>query len=631
MPVKRIPKSLLRTSLTYLLIASLLPSLFMAISSFLILEKVQSGSYATTLLGAARAFTVLPENEQRLAAAASGYRLTVISNGGKVLLETSPGADTRTMENHANRPEIIAALAGKPGISRRRSVSTGEAYLYVAIPIQESTKILRLAAPLPDLLASLRPFQASFGFMTVLALTVASLTSVRFSKNLALPMEQISRMAQSKLQEARALEFPESRPDFTEIKHSIEKSLHHGETETTQIRVKTQAPPLPRELSALKDSLEGMALGMKNLYDEARNQAIRFAIILDSMGEAVVALDRNLSILSINPAAIRLARTQGKNPVGTKILETLRPAELENIAATTLETGIGKKVDIHLHGSTEQWIRVHATAIPDTENSTRPRGVVLVISDISELRRLEQIRTEFVANVSHELRTPIQLVKGYTEELLQADPADKEKNIKFLNIVSRNADRMSNIVSDLLSLARLEQEGTEWMLKENLVATSVIKQALESIQPLLEERDSKVSISVEPWIRIHANPGLLEQVIVNLVSNAARYAPAGSPILITAREQDEQTIIGIEDRGPGIPPADIPHIFERFYRVDRSRSRQSGGTGLGLAIVRHIALVHGGTVQVQNRAAGGAVFEFLIPRMHHDDGTGFLHREDKNA
>jgi len=262
---------------------------------------------------------------------------------------------------------------------------------------------------------------------------------------------------------------------------------------------------------------------------------------------------------------------------------------------------------VTLHFKNEKTLHVNATPLGG-ENP----GIVLAATDISVLKRLETMRTDFVANVSHELRTPIHLIRGFVETIRTGDLGD-EDSARYLEIIERNALRMERIVEDLLSLARLERDPSGWLSLESCLVEDISQAALGTVRGQAEAASIRLESDIPADLRLIANPGLVEQALTNLLENAVRYSPQSSTVRLEARRSDDSIEISVRDHGSGIPAPDLERIFERFYRADKSRDRKSGGTGLGLAIVRHIAIAHGGSARAESWSGEGSVFTLRLP------------------
>ncbi len=634
-------KSLFRKSLIFFFFASIPLVVCVSAAGMALMGVLHAQVFGNSLLATAQSFAAIMDPESAISAgkkentyssgeihpspaavfvsrlsAASGYRVTLILPDGTVLAESS--TQPEKMENHASRPEIYSAMQGKPSIVRRVSTTLGKAFLYAAVPVVKNgspVAVLRLAATIPDIQSQLAPFRLTLIVATILASVVAAVASWIFSRQISLPLEDLATLAETRL--------AVSSGNTANISiHTLPaSSTAASPSDPPHLRPETRQKPdmsrhagIPAEISLLYRTIDAMSRELQSRIESARSQALRFSTILESMGEAVVALDPDLRIIIANPAAQRLGRIPGRSIEGLSILEAIRSPELEAFASECISSGGHTYRDIAFFETGETWYRVQASPFPFSRSGdAAERGAVLALSDITELRRLGKVRTEFVANVSHELRTPIHLIKGFAETLLAGEQQDPEIMTRFLGIIAKNADRMGNIVSDLLSLARLEQDSGSWLATERIEARTVIREALDATAPLLSARKTRIETDCPADLFMDANLGLLEQALANLIDNAAKYSPEASLVRVGAFAQENMVVFTVEDEGPGIPLRDLPHIFERFYRVDKARSRQSGGTGLGLAIVRHIAIVHKGSATAKSSFGHGSRFEIAIP------------------
>jgi two-component system phosphate regulon sensor histidine kinase PhoR len=525
-------------------------------------------------------------------AASSGYRVTLILPDGKVLADSE--ADPATMENHAGRPEVAAALAGSPtglpATSRRKSATVGEELVYAAAPIRTggmTVGVFRLALHEPTLDRALAPSRWAF-VAAALAFAVAALAAAAaFSRMTARPLASLAAVAR-----AYGSGGAQSAKDG-------ERSIRRGD---------------PEEIRVLAATLDSMAAEIGARVSAAEAQGRKLEAILDAMAEAVLALDTKLAITIANPAAEALFGLGGEI-AGRGLLEATRSSGLQAVAADCLASGQRRAVEIALYLPSERFFQALAAPLRGAAppGAAGPSGVVLVLGDITELRRLERVRRDFVANVSHELRTPVQLVKGFAETLRDGALRDPEQAGRFLDIIERNAARMESLISDLLSLASLEREGREWLAAERSDIAPILEAARAAIQPKAEARGTKVEIECQEGLSAKVDSGLLEQAVVNLIDNAVKYSPQNETVRVEARSEQGLLVIEVRDRGIGIPARDLPRVFERFYRVDKARSRELGGTGLGLAIVRHIAMAHGGKVSVESWEGEGSTFRIALP------------------
>lgn len=379
----------------------------------------------------------------------------------------------------------------------------------------------------------------------------------------------------------------------------------------------------PRELEALATSVRRAHASASERERALSARVLELEAILRSTADGVLALDVRQRVLDLNPAAERLLGVVAGGARGRLLQESTRLPDLNRFVSKALLAETECAGDLRFEGAQPREIRALGTPLRDAGG--RMIGLLLSLQDITRLRRLESLRSEFVANVSHELRTPITAIKGYVETLLQVGTDDPSQLRRFLEIVQRNAQRLSALVEDLLDLAALDQAGAD--ARPRLEAAPVdaallVEEVREQLAPAAEARRVELVARVPTDLRVVAHRLLVEQALMNLVSNAIRYSPEGGAVEISVRtriDPPERAFVefAVRDRGPGIAPVHHERIFERFYRVDRARSRAQGGTGLGLAIVKHIAQLHGGRVELDSAVGEGSVFRLLIPHPTH--------------
>jgi two-component system phosphate regulon sensor histidine kinase PhoR len=353
-----------------------------------------------------------------------------------------------------------------------------------------------------------------------------------------------------------------------------------------------------------------MASQLAERIRAARAQGEELEAVLDSMSEALLALDGGLGVVLANPAAVALFGLGApERATGRSLLEAARSTELEALARRCVESGEPCRAEIALGPGGERWFRALAAPFRGTG------GLVLLLEDETERRRLERVRRDFVANVSHELRTPVQVIKGFAESLdgiLDGDGEDLGRARRYVAIVSRNASRMESLIGDLLALAALERDGARIEL-EDIEVGRLVDEAIEAVAPKAEAKGIAIEKDCPTDLLARLNPGLVVQALVNLIDNAVKYSPPGRPVLVAASSGPEGLALSVRDRGMGIPAKDLGRLFERFYRVDKARSRELGGTGLGLAIVKHIAMAHGGSASVESWEGEGSTFRIAFP------------------
>jgi len=402
--------------------------------------------------------------------------------------------------------------------------------------------------------------------------------SIRFSKRIVSPIKEMVRVTK---------EF--SRGNFTE---SIQVKSHN-------------------ELRELGDALNFMAERLKKSVQELDDRTTKMEAILRGMVDGVLAVDNTGRIMLVNPVAEKIFNMSMQDVAGRHLIEVIRNYELNEFINTSLARGtVSFKELILLPG--EQILRVHVSPIRDYSGKTL--GIVAVMRDITELRKLEKVRSDFVANVSHELRTPLTSIKGFVETLI--DGAYKDPNLarRFLNIIDFETGRLYRLINDLLDLSQLETNQIKLNM-ETVKLPAIIEEIMMIFDTRLEEKKLGFSTRFpENLPGVKADPDWLRQIFINLVDNAIKYTPPGGKIWIEAGEKGGFIQIQVCDTGIGIPEQDIPRLFERFYRVDKARSRQEGGTGLGLSIVKHIIKSLGGRIKVESKVGRGSKFIFLLQK-----------------
>lgn len=366
---------------------------------------------------------------------------------------------------------------------------------------------------------------------------------------------------------------------------------------------------LAPDFTRLALELEKVHEEQKLLREQVSAGQYNLQMVLASMTEGVVVVDGERRIRLVNQAFLRLLELKA-DPTGKTVLSGLRNGEIDALLRLTLETGAPQTREISFRSmlaAGDRYFEVNATPVHTPQGSS---DVVAVFHDISRLRRLEEVRREFVANVSHELKTPLSIFQGYLETL--EDPALPPAQIaEMVAILKRHSHRLSAILEDLLSLARLEAR-TEKLEVVEVDLPTFVGQLVQEWQPRCDAKQVALACKVETPV-LKADPLRLQQVLVNLLQNAIKYTESGGAITIRAFAENGQTAVAVEDTGIGIPPADLPHIFERFYRVEKGRSRETGGTGLGLSIVKHILALHGGTAEAASEHGKGTTITVRFP------------------
>jgi two-component system phosphate regulon sensor histidine kinase PhoR len=505
-----------------------------------------------------------------------GARVTFIAADGRVLGDSAETVDdVRRMENHGTRPEIETARDSGIGRAERYSDTLKIRMLYVAVPVRHpGIAFVRVALPLTDIRQQLRAVLAAT--LTALGLALVGGAAVAF-----IISRRIGRRVRAIADVARRYRSGDLTPP----------RLDYGDDELgTVARV-------------LDDSVHELG---GRLADLARDRG-RMASILAGMIEGVIVVDPQGRVQLVNDAAQEMLRLD-ELAIGRHYVETIRHPAIASLVDAALS---GREpASVQLSPPRDALRTLIARAAPAATGAAH--GVVLVLHDITELRRADQIRQDFVANVSHELRTPLTAIRGYVEALHEGE-SDPAETRQFLDIIMRHTLRMERLVKDLLRLARLDagQESIAMVLCE---VRPLVESVASDLSSTLDARGQRVAIDIDAQAAtLRADPAKLHDVLRNLVANASTYSPEHTVIQVTARRVDEYLAIDVEDEGPGIPEEDLSRVFERFYRVDKSRARDPGGTGLGLAIVKHLVDLQGGRVSAVNRANGGARFRIELP------------------
>jgi len=338
-----------------------------------------------------------------------------------------------------------------------------------------------------------------------------------------------------------------------------------------------------------------------------RNQA---TAVLESMAEGVIALDPQGRVVLINPSAGILLGLVPGTATGQSVFELVRQAEIQALVRDVLPQGARMTRDVTVFQPTERILRVHG--VPCQPSGPSGPRAVFIIQDVTELHRYEQLRREFVANVSHELKSPLTSIQGLTEALLEGALDDAKSNRRFVQLIDEDAARLSGLIDDLLTLSQIESQAIPLQLASvNLPA--LVESITTSLQLQVVRRRLTVTTDLPPGLTVSADPDRLRQALFNLLDNAVKYNTEGGRITVAGGQEEGWVRLTISDTGIGIPTQDLPRIFERFYRVDKARSRELGGTGLGLSIVKHVVEAHNGTIAVESQLHQGSTFTLRLP------------------
>ena len=507
-------------------------------------------------------------------------RITIILPDGKVVADSAE--NPATMENHRDRPEIREAMAGQTGQSLRYSDTLRRRLMYLAIPVWQNgavAGVVRVSLPLTVIDDALKSLHVSMVLGGLVVAGLFALLALALSRRITRPLEY---MRQASEQFAKG-----------------------------ELNARIPVPDT-EEMGALAQTMNQMA---GQLHERVRSMVLQHneqRAVLANMVEGVLAVDTSERVLHINPAACQLLGMKPGEGRGRHILETVRNIELQEFLEATLSTSDPTEREIVLRGTTERFIQLHGAALKDADGKNL--GALVVMNDITRLKRLETMRRDFVANVSHELKTPITTLKGCVETLSGGAVNQPGEAMRFLDMMERHVNRLELMVEDLLALSRLEFESErgEIALEKGSVH-DVIARAVQSFSKRAEAKGILLVMDCPDSLQTLINAPLLEQAVGNFLDNAIKYSSEETRITVTGALVKDFVEIRVADQGPGIEKKHWERIFERFYRVDQARSRAMGGTGLGLAIVKHIAIAHHGNVSMESVPGHGSTFILRLP------------------
>ena len=525
--------------------------------------------------------------------ARSGARITVIDSAGNVLVDSS--RDGRTTENHLAQPEVQQALAWGSGRSVRPSAELGSLLIYHAVrymPPSGSPLVIRMSLPLSEVDASATELQRKVLSSSLLILLVGGLISLAYFRTLTERIERLRHLA-----------------------HRIAEGDFR---------------PLPAdgrrdELSDLARALNETAARMDRSFRSLSGERNRSGAILRSMVEGVAVIDGRERLVFFNRAFSESLNLDPVEIEGRSLIEVVRNSDLLGLIRRALRGEEGLRTDMVVGIVQQRTFSISAAPVKALEtqasgkesgtsaaDAERPTGAVVVLHDVTDLRRLERVRQDFVANVSHEFKTPLTAIQGFAETLLAGALEDPQHNRRFLEIIRDHAARLAALTNDLLKLARIEAGKLEVDLGP-VDLLEVIERCAETTLLKASQKQIALETDVPPGLpAVRGDASLLREVLQNLLDNAVQYTPAGGRIKVTAAAGPREVVVTVEDTGVGIPVVDQERIFERFYRVDAARSREAGGTGLGLSIAKHIVEVHGGHLRVDSEVGRGSRFSFSL-------------------
>jgi two-component system, OmpR family, phosphate regulon sensor histidine kinase PhoR len=513
----------------------------------------------------------------------SGARVTVIDNTGRVLSDSQH--DPETMENHSNRPEIQQAFATGEGQSVRHSATLGRDLVYRAVRCEQTggpPVVLRMALPLAQVDASVSELRRRIYAASLVVLLLGGIISLTYFRVFSARVERLKDFSR-RVAEGDFRPLPAERPRD--------------------------------ELADLASALNETAAWMDQTIRSLSGERNRSSAILRSMVEGVAVIDAQERLVFCNRAFSEIWNLDSVEIEGRPVIEAVRNSDLLGLIRRALRGEEGLRSEIAMGIVQHRNFSVTATPVQALEAASlneKPSGAVVVLHDVTELRRLERVRHDFVANVSHEFKTPLTAIQGFAETLLSGALEDPRNNRRFLEIIRDHATRLAVLTDDLLKLARIEAGKLEVQFVPVQLA-EVIERCTETSQLKANRKRIALEVNVPAALPVvHGDASLLRDVVQNLLDNAVQYTPEGGRVCISATAGSREAVVTVDDTGIGIPLADQERIFERFYRVDAARSREAGGTGLGLSIAKHIVEAHGGRLWVESEVGHGSKFSFSV-------------------
>lgn len=508
-------------------------------------------------------------------------RITVIDSQGDVVADTKK--DPENLDNHMNRPEVADILekGENVGISIRESDSLGYSMLYVAVPVKHQNKtddVLRISISLESVDTAVAKLWGNLALIFGIALIIIAGISVFIARKITKPVREIIEVS-------------------TDLANHKYDSRIHGK--------------VSGELQDLSISVNMLAESLETQMFEIKQNEQRLNAIVQNLVSGVMLINADKQVIMTNRTMYQIL---GETEItGKPFYEVIKSFALSQLIDATFETKTMQQKEIILYFPREMIL--DASVSPILAEDGEITGIILLLHDITQIRHLENVRSEFVTNVSHELKTPVTALKGFAETLLDGAMYDETLLKKFLTIIKEESDRLHRLIMDILALSRIEQNPVTKDV-ETVDVDDVIEQSVRTIFELATEKNIQVSAPEKtiPPVIIETNRDQLQQILINLLSNAINYTPVDGKVEVKLMERESEVIIEVTDNGIGIPAKDIDRVFERFYRVDKARSRHSGGTGLGLSIVKHLVENCGGRIEVESQEEVGSTFRVTLPK-----------------
>ena len=510
-------------------------------------------------------------------------RYTVINEDGEVLTDSE--ADVSTMDNHLNRPEVTAVLVNNQemGTSTRLSDTKEDSMMYVAIPVISDDELIgavRTSISIASIDRAIGAIWNTLGAILVIILLISIISAALLSYNITKPINDVINVTKRL-----------KRQDYSA---RINKD-HSG------------------EIGDLNESINMLAASLQTHVNDIEENEKQLNSILSNLVSGVVLINDSGQVELTNQATERFLSKHSSKILNHNYQEVFGPLNIDNLIEHSIEENAKNHDEAHIYFPDERILDVHIA--PYYSQGWMSRGAIIVLHDITEIRKLEKMRSDFVANVSHELKTPITSVKGFAETLLSGDVNDKETNEQFLRIIYDESERLNRLITDLLNLSKIEKQAMPLKITEVNVI-EVINDTTKTISKLASDKNIAIHLPEDKEaVIIEADLDRFSQIILNLMANAVTYTSENGHVYVDVESRTTEVYISIRDTGMGIPSESLERLFERFYRVDKARSRNSGGTGLGLAIVKHLVESHGGEITVTSKEGEGSTFTVRLPKI----------------
>ncbi|MBT2762426.1 two-component system histidine kinase PnpS [Paenibacillus sp. ISL-20] len=525
----------------------------------------------------------------------SDARVTFILKDGNVIGDSE--SDPLTMDNHAYREEMLQAVKEGRGSTIRRSHTLEQDMLYVALPVKAGESFdgfVRLSVSLKEVDQGVKQGWTVMGIGLLVLFLIAALVSYRVAKGLTSPLEKITRVARR----------------ISSLEYDARVKIHRKD-----------------EIGQLAQAINGMADSLQTQLRTIRDNEDLLQSVLNNMTGGIVMVNGAGQIILVNRAAERMLGINAEVITGKSYRELKQHYELTKLMEQGLESKEGFHEERNIYYPVESIIRLDGVAMMQEEEQESYRGMLFLLQDVSDIRRLERMRSEFVANVSHELKTPLAAVKGFAETLLGGGVTDEKTSRSFLQIIYDESERLNRLIGDILELSKIESKRIQ-MDYSPIHLSAFFDTISEMMRTVAEKKRISLELDIPEELFMEGDEDKLRQIFMNLLSNAISYTQEGGRVKLTALEKhshgnaDDIVEFIVKDSGIGIPKKDLPRIFERFYRVDKARSRGSGGTGLGLSIVKHLVDLHHGTIKVESELGIGSSFIIELPILQETQETG---------